>query len=58
MRKLTALKLAMRQPDVLEKAVDLIEEIQSVDGGGFSPEVRGRLLSKYWALVKTVQASN
>ena len=58
MNKLTALKLAMRQPDVLEKAVDLIEEIQSVDGGGFSPEVRGRLLSRYWALVKTVQASD
>ena len=58
MNKLTALKLAMRQPDVLNKAVDLIEEIQSVDGGGFSPQVRGRLLKSYWALVRTVRASD
>jgi hypothetical protein len=55
MLKLAVLKLAMKSPEVLGRATELIEEIQSV-GLVMSREERSRLLSRYWALVRAVQA--
>jgi len=54
------LKLALKSPEVLVRATELIEEIESVyratPGLVMSREERSRLLSRYWALVRAVQA--
>jgi hypothetical protein len=52
--KLAVLKLAMKSPEVLRKVAELIGEIQSTSEV-MTPEERGRLLSRYWALVREVR---
>ena len=54
MLKLAVLKLALKSPEVLGRATELIGEIQSTSEV-MTPEERGRLLSRYWALVREVR---
>ena len=53
-----ALKMAMKYKDSLPVAVDLIKEIEISmrDDGSISQKERSKLLSKFWAVVKAVQA--
>ena len=53
-----AIKMAMKYKDVLPVAVDLIKEIEiSIrDDGSISQKERSKLMSRFWALVKAIQA--
>ena len=53
-----ALKMAMKYKDSLPVAVDLIKEIEISmrDDGSISQKERSRLMSRFWALVKAIQA--
>jgi len=53
-----AIKMAMKYKDVLPVAVDLIKEIELSmrDDGSISQKERSKLMSRFWALVKAIQA--
>ena len=53
-----AIKAALKYSAVLPAAIDLVEEInKSVkDDGSISRKERSKLMSKFWKLVKIVQA--
>ena len=53
-----AIKLAMKYKDSLPLAVDLIKEIELSmrDDGSISQKERSKLMSRFWALVKAIQA--
>ena len=53
-----AIKLAMQYKDSLPLAVDLIKEIEISmrDDGSISQKERSKLMSRFWALVKSIQA--
>ena len=53
-----AVKMAMKYKHTLPVAVDLIKEIEISmrDDGSISQRERSKLLSKFWAVVKAVQA--
>ena len=53
-----AVKMAMKYKHTLPVAVDLIKEIEISmrDDGSISQKERSKLLSKFWAVVKAVQA--
>ena len=53
-----AIKMAMKYKDVLPVAVDLIKEIELAmrDDGSISQKERCKLMSRFWALVKAIQA--
>jgi|TARA_Y100001938_G_scaffold142891_1_gene214851 hypothetical protein len=53
-----AIKLAMKYKDSLPLAVDLIKEIEISmrDDGSISQKERSKLMSRFWALVKSIQA--
>ena len=53
-----AIKMAMKYKDVLPVAVDLIKEIELAmrDDGSISQKERSKLMSRFWALVKAIQA--
>ena len=55
---LAAIKLAMKYKHTLPVAVDLIKEIELSmrDDGSISQKERSKLMSRFWALVKVVQA--
>ena len=55
---LAAIKMAMKYKDVLPVAVDLIKEIELSmrDDGSISQKERSKLMSRFWALVKAIQA--
>ena len=54
-----AIRMAMKYQGILPVVIDLIEEIQrSVrDDGSISRDERSRLMKKFWAVVKKVQAT-
>ena len=54
-----AIKMAMKYKDVLPVAVDLIKEIELSmrDDGSISQKERSKLMSRFWALVKSVQTA-
>ena len=56
MNKLTALRFALKHMDSCVMAVELIEEVQRVkrEDGTIACSDRGQLMSRFWALVKTV----
>ena len=56
MNKLTAIRLALKHMDSCVMAVELIEEVQRVkrEDGTIARSARGQLMSRFWALVKTV----
>jgi len=56
MNKLSALRLALKHMDSCVMAVELIEEVQRVkrEDGTIARSDRGQLMSRFWALVKTV----
>jgi len=56
MNKLTVIRLALRHTDSCVMAVELIEEVQRVkrEDGTIARSDRGQLMSRFWALVKTV----
>ena len=56
---LAAIKLAMQYKDSLPLAVDLIKEIEISmrDDGSISQKERSKLMSRFWALVKSVQTA-
>ena len=53
-----ALKMAMKYKDSLPVAVDLIKEIEISmrDDGSISQKERSKMMSRFWALGKAVQA--
>ena len=53
-----AVKMAMKYKHTLPVAVDLIKEIElsKRDDGSISQKERSRLMSRFWALVKAIQA--
>ena len=53
-----AIKLAMQYKDSLPLAVDLIKEIELSmrDDSSISQKERSKLMSRCWALVKSIQA--
>ena len=53
-----AMKLAMQYSHVLPVAVELIQEIEKSirDDGSISQAERSKLMSKFWKLVKAIQA--
>ncbi len=53
-----AIKMAMKYKDVLPVAVDLIKEVELSmrDDGSISQKERSKLMSRFWALVKAIQA--
>ena len=53
-----SIKMAMKYKDVLPVAVDLIKEIELSmrDDGSISQKERSKLMSRFWALVKAIQA--
>ena len=53
-----AIKMAMKYKDVLPVAVDLIKEIELAmrHDGSISQKERSKLMSRFWALVKAIQA--
>jgi len=55
---LAAIKMAMKYKHTLPVAVDLIKEIEISmrDDGSISQKERSKLMSRFWALVKAVQA--
>ena len=52
-----AITLAMKYKHTLPVAVDLIKEIEISmrDDGSISQKERSKLMSRFWALVKSVQ---
>jgi hypothetical protein len=54
-----AIKMAMKYKDVLPVAVDLIKEIELSmrDDSSISQKERSKLMSRFWALVKSVQTA-
>ena len=54
-----AIKMAMKYKDVLPAAVDLIKEIELSmrDDSSISQKERSKLMSRFWALVKSVQTA-
>jgi len=56
---LAAIKLAMKYKHTLPVAVDLIKEIELSmrDDGSISQKERSKLMSRFWALVKSVQTA-
>ena len=56
---LAAIKLAMKYKHTLPVAVDLIKEIEISmrDDGSISQKERSKLMSRFWALVKSVQTA-
>ncbi len=54
-----AVKMAMKYKDSLPVAVDLIEEIELSmrDDFSISQKERSKLMSRFWALVKSVQTA-
>ena len=55
---LAAIKLAMKYKHTLPVAVDLIKEIELSmrDDGSISQKERSKLMSRFWALEKAIQA--
>ena len=55
---LAAIKMAMKYKDVLPVAVDLIKEVEISmrDDGSISQKERSKLMSRFWTLVKAIQA--
>jgi hypothetical protein len=53
-----SIKMAMKYKDSLPVAVDLIKEIEISmrDDGSISQKERSKLMSRFWALVKSIQA--
>jgi len=53
-----ALRAAMKYKDALPVAIELLQEIQKSvrDDGSISRKERSALMSKFWKLVKIVQA--
>ena len=56
MNKLSALRFALKHMDSCVMAVELIEEGQRLkrEDGTIARSDRGQLMSRFWALVKTV----
>ena len=56
MNRLAALRRALKHMDACLVAVELIEEVQRVkrEDGTIARSDRGQLMSRFWALVKTV----
>ena len=56
---LVAIKLAMKYKHTLPVAVDLIKEIELSmrDDSSISQKERSKLMSRFWALVKSVQTA-
>jgi hypothetical protein len=56
---LAAIKLAMKYKHTLPVAVDLIKEIELSmrDDSSISQKERSKLMSRFWALVKSVQTA-
>ncbi len=54
-----AIKLAMKYKHTLPVAVDLIKEIELSmrDDSSISQKERSKLMSRFWALVKSVQTA-
>ena len=54
-----ALKMAMKYKDSLPVAVDLIQEIELSmrDDFSISKQERSKLMSRFWALVKSIQTA-
>ena len=54
-----AVKMAMKYKHTLPVAVDLIKEIEISmrDDGSISQKERSKLMSRFWALVKSVQTA-
>tara|TARA_R100000008_G_scaffold26891_1_gene14803 strand:+ start:26858 stop:27043 length:186 start_codon:yes stop_codon:yes gene_type:complete len=54
-----AIKLAMQYKDSLPLAVDLIQEIELSmrDDFSISQKERSKLMSRFWALVKSIQTA-
>lgn len=59
MNKMTALKVALKHRDSFLVAVELIEAVQRVkrEDGTIARADRSRLLSRFWAVVRSVQDS-
>ena len=54
--RIQALRLALKHPRAMVAVAELIAEIERVSRDGrMSRRDRGRLLRRYWALVKAVQ---
>ena len=55
---LAAIKLAMKYKHTLPVAVDLIKEIELSmrDDSSISQKERSKLMSRFWAFVKSIQA--
>ena len=56
---LAAIKLAMKYKHTLPVAVDLIKEIELSmrDDSSISQKERSKLMSRFWALVKSIQTA-
>jgi len=54
-----AIRMAMKYQGILPVVIDLIEEVQKSirDDGSISRDERSRLMKKFWAVVKKVQAT-
>ena len=54
-----SIKMAMKYKDSLPLAVDLIEEIELSmrDDFSISKQERSKLMSRFWALVKSIQTA-
>ena len=54
-----AIRTAIKYQGILPLVVDLIEEVQKSikDDGTISRDERSRLMKKFWAVVKEVQAT-
>jgi hypothetical protein len=54
-----AIRTAIKYQGILPLVVDLIEEVQKSikDDGTISRDERSRLMKKFWAVVKKVQAT-
>jgi len=55
-----AIRTAIKYQGILPLVVDLIEEVQKSmrDDGSISRDERSRLMKKFWAVVREVQATN
>ena len=56
MNKLTVIRLALKHMDSCVMAVELIDDIEKMkrEDGTIARSDRGQLMSRFWALVKTV----
>jgi hypothetical protein len=54
-----AIRTAIKYQGILPLVVDLIEEVQKSirDDGSISRDERSRLMKRFWAVVKEVQAT-